>query len=123
VPYCQSDKSRAQIEGEQVTLDPAVAQTLAVVFHELATNAAKYGAFSAPKGKVRIEWSRADDGRLHVLWSEAGGPHVMPSARRGFGTRVMENMVRSHPNSGLQFDWRAEGLRCEVVLGCEKLSS
>jgi PAS domain S-box-containing protein len=120
-PYCQSDKSRAQIDGDRVTLEPTLAQTVAVVFHELATNAAKYGALSAPDGRVRIDWSRAGDGRLHVRWSESGGPPlVTPPTRRGVGTRVMESMVRSHPNANMQFDWRSEGLQCELVLAPKK---
>jgi PAS domain S-box-containing protein len=120
-PYCESDANRAQIDGDHVLLEPSVAQTVAVVFHELATNAAKYGALSASEGKVRIEWSRADDGRLHIRWSESGGPRVTPPTRRGFGARVMESMVRSHPNADLRFDWRPDGLCCEVALAPEKL--
>jgi PAS domain S-box-containing protein len=119
-PYCQSDKSRAQIDGDHVMLEPTRAQTLAVVFHELATNAAKYGALSIPIGKVRIDWSRSDDGRLDVHWSESGGPLVTPSARKGVGMRVMQGLVGSHSSSTLRFDWRTEGLRCEMVFSPEK---
>jgi PAS domain S-box-containing protein len=119
-PYCQSDKSRAQIDGDRVTLEPTLAQTVAIVFHELVTNAAKYGALSVSQGKVRIDWSRAGDGRLHVRWSESGGPLVTPPRRGGVGTRVMESMVRSHPDANMQFDWRLDGLHCELVLASEK---
>jgi PAS domain S-box-containing protein len=120
-PYCKSDANQAQINGDHVLLEPALAQTVAVVFHELATNAAKYGALSGPEGRVRIDWSRADDGRLHVRWLESGGPHVAPPTRKGVGMRVMEGMVRSHPNADLRFDWRLEGLCCELALEPEKL--
>jgi PAS domain S-box-containing protein len=119
-PYCQSDKSRAQIDGDRVTLEPTLAQTVAVVFHELATNAAKYGALSVSEGKVRIEWSRAGD-RLHVRWLESGGPLITPPTGRGVGTRVMESMIRSHSDSNMQFDWRSDGLHCELVLASGKL--
>lgn len=119
-PYCQSDKSRAQIDGDHVMLEPSFAQTLAVIFHELATNAAKYGSLSVPEGKVRIEWSRSDDSRLHVHWTEAGGPPTAPPERTGVGVRVMQGLVRSHSGSHLHFDWRTEGLSCEVVLLPEK---
>jgi PAS domain S-box-containing protein len=119
-PYRESDASRAQIDGDRILLDPPLAQTVAVVFHELATNAAKYGALSVPEGKVRIDWSRAGDGRLHVCWSESGGPVVTPSGRRGFGMRVMESKVRSHSDANLKFDWRPRGLHCELVLAPEK---
>ena len=120
-PYCKSDAKQAQINGDHVLLEPALAQTVAVVFHELATNAAKYGALSGPEGRVRINWSRADDGRLHVRWLELGGPHVAPPTRKGVGMRVMEGMVRSHPNADLRFDWRVEGLCCELALEPEKV--
>jgi two-component sensor histidine kinase len=70
---------------------------------------------------VRIDWSRAGDGRLHVRWSESGGPPlVTPPTRRGVGTRVMESMVRNHPDANIQFDWRSDGLQCELVLAPEK---
>jgi two-component sensor histidine kinase len=75
-------------------LDPA--QAIAVALHELATNAAKYGALSVPEGQVRVEWSRAADGRVVLRWTEAGGPPVTPPARKGFGTHVMEAMIRRH---------------------------
>jgi two-component sensor histidine kinase len=120
-PYCKSDAKQTQINGDHVLLEPALAQTVAVVFHELATNAAKYGALSGPEGRVRIDWSRADDGRLHVRWLELGGPHVAPPTRKGVGMRVMEGMVRSHPNADLRFDWRLEGLCCELALEPEKV--
>jgi two-component sensor histidine kinase len=121
-PYCQSDANRARIDGERALLEPPLAQTVAVVFHELATNSVKYGALSVPEGKVRIGWSWADDGRLHVRWSESGGPRVTQSARKTFGMRVIESLIGGQPGSNdLQFDWRPEGLCCELVLASEKL--
>ena len=101
-------------------LPPKTAIAVALAFHELATNAAKYGALSAPDGRVRIDWSRAGDGRLHVRWSESGGPLVTPPTRRGVGTRVMESMIQSHPDANMQFDWRSDGLHCELVVVPEK---
>jgi two-component sensor histidine kinase len=59
--------------------------------HELATNAAKYGALSLPEGQIQIEWSRAADKRLIVRWAENGGPPVMGPTRSGFGTRLWHN--------------------------------
>jgi two-component sensor histidine kinase len=97
-------------------LEPHTAQTIAVTLHELATNAAKYGALSVPKGRVKVGWSRAPDGRIVLRWTETDGPPVKPPARQGFGTRVMEAMVRGQLRGGMRFDWRAEGLACEIVL-------
>ena len=93
-----------------------MAQAIAVTLHELATNAAKYGALSVPDGHVQVEWSRAPDGRLVLRWTETGGPPVEPPTRRGFGTRVMESMIRGQLKGEMRFDWRAEGLACEIVL-------
>src|ERR1700730_2020077 len=76
------------------SLEPNAAQAIAVTLHELATNAAKYGALSVPDGHVRVEWSRAQNGRLVLRWTEKGGPPVEPPTRRGFGARVIEKMVR-----------------------------
>ena len=105
-----------QIDGPNVLLEPNAAQAIAVALHELATNAAKYGALSVPDGHVRVEWSHEQNGRLVLRWIETGGPPVEPPTRRGFGTRVMENMVRGQLKGELRLDWRAQGLACEIVL-------
>ena len=115
-PYCQDGETRVQIGGPNLLLEPHTAQTIAVTLHELATNAAKYGALSVPKGRVNIGWSRAADGRLVLRWTEMDGPPVKPPTRLGFGTRVMEAMIRGQLRGGMRFDWRAEGLACEIVL-------
>ncbi len=97
-------------------LKPDVAQAIAVALHEVATNAAKYGALSEAAGQVRVEWSPAADGRLVLRWTEAGGPPVKPPTHRGFGTHVMEAMIRGHAKGDVQLDWHADGLACEITL-------
>jgi two-component sensor histidine kinase len=82
----------------------------------LATNAAKYGALSEAKGQVHVEWSRAADGQLVLRWTELGGPPVNPPTRKGFGTHVMETMIRDGVRGEVRLDWRAEGLACEVTI-------
>jgi PAS domain S-box-containing protein len=114
--YSKGREGRVQIDGPSVFLEPNAAQAIAVSLHELATNAAKYGALSVPEGQVRLEWSRERDGRLILRWSEKGGPPVAPPTRRGFGGRVMENMVRGQMNGEIRFDWRVEGLECEITI-------
>jgi two-component sensor histidine kinase len=91
------------------------AQTLAVTLHELATNAAKYGALSTANGHVDVKWSEEANGRLNLRWIETGGPSVQPPARRGFGVRIIEQMI-GQLKSKTRFDWRAEGLVCEITL-------
>ena len=114
--YSPGRETRVQIDGPSVLLEPNAAQAIAVILHELATNAAKYGALSVPNGQVRIEWSHEQNGQLVLRWTEKGGPPVEPPTRRGFGARVMENMVRGQFKGELKFDWHPEGLACEIVL-------
>jgi PAS domain S-box-containing protein len=114
--YCEDGDRRARIDGPDLLLQPDVAQAIAVLVHELATNAAKYGALSVPDGHVQVVWSRAMDGRLVLRWTETGGPPVEPPSRRGFGTRVMENMIRDQLKGEIRFEWRAEGLTCEIAV-------
>jgi len=113
-PYSQTEETRTRIDGPSVLLEPDVAQSVAVILHELATNAAKYGALAAAQGSVQVEWSRAADERLVLRWTETGGPQVKAPARKGFGSRVMQAMVRAQ-NGQMRFDWRAEGLACEIA--------
>jgi PAS domain S-box-containing protein len=115
-PYSRDGEMRTQIDGPTVMLKQDVAQATAVALHELATNAAKYGALSVAKGHVRVEWSRAADGQLVLRWTEAGGPRINPPTRKGFGTHVIEAMIRGHMGGDVRLDWRAEGLVCEMVL-------
>jgi two-component sensor histidine kinase len=103
-----------RIDGPQVLLKPDIAQAIAVIFHELATNAAKYGALSTAEGQIELKWSHRADGRLILHWTEMGGPEVRMPTHQGFGTRVLEGMLR--PLKGeARFDWRAEGLVCEIA--------
>jgi two-component sensor histidine kinase len=120
-PYRKDGETRVRSDGPNVLLEPQMAQTIAVTLHELATNAAKYGALSAAKGHVQVGWSLALDGRIVLRWTEIGGPPVKPPRRRGFGTRVMEGMIRGQLKGEMRFDWRAEGLACEIVLPGQKI--
>jgi PAS domain S-box-containing protein len=115
-PYSRAGEMRTLINGPAIILKQDVAQSIAVALHELATNAAKYGALSEEKGKVRVEWSRAADGRVVLRWIEAGGPAVSPPTRKGFGTHVMEAMIRGHVGGDVRLDWHTEGLVCEIIL-------
>jgi two-component sensor histidine kinase len=77
----QKNESRVSIEGPEVLLEPSSAQAIAVTLHELATNAAKYGALSATEGQIEVKWSHTADGRLTLLWTETGGPPVKAPTR------------------------------------------
>jgi two-component sensor histidine kinase len=114
-PYRKGDGTRVAIEGFALKLEPSTAQTIAVVFHELTTNAVKYGALSVGKGRIGVSWTRPEIGRLVLRWTETGGPAVTPPTRKGFGTRVMLNVI--HQARGeIGFDWHPAGLACEIAL-------
>jgi two-component sensor histidine kinase len=116
-PYHREKDGRVRIGGPKVLLEPNTAQTVAVTFHELATNAAKYGALSTG-GCLNVEWSHSEDGRILLRWAETGGPLVSPPTRQGFGTRVMENMIKQLKGE-MRFEWKPQGLVCEIVIpGC-----
>ena len=114
-PYVEKDETRVQIEGPQVLLKPDTAQAMAVALHELATNAAKYGALSTDKGRIKIKWSHETDGRLILRWTEMAGPPVQTPTRQGFGGRVIAGIIDQLKGKAL-FDWRPEGLVCEITL-------
>ena len=110
-----SDGNRTFTDGPQTLLAPDAAQAVAVALHELATNAAKYGALSSPDGHVRLEWSQAAAGSLRLRWMETGGPVAQEPTRTGFGTRIVEQMIVQQKGK-VRFDWRKEGLVCEITL-------
>ena len=109
-PYRSSESERIVVGGPAVFLQPAIAQILALVLHELATNAAKYGALSKPQGRVRLSWHLAPSG-LVVRWEEMGGPSVQPPQTEGYGTKVITTSVERQLGGRALFDWNAEGLR------------
>ena len=75
-PYSEKDQRRVLIDGPPVLLEPDVAQAIAMTLHELATNAAKYGALAVPDGHVELKWSHDANGRLQLRWTESNGPKV-----------------------------------------------
>jgi two-component sensor histidine kinase len=116
------------LDGPDVPLAPAAVQPLAMVLHELATNAAKHGALSAPGGRVEVRWRAGrraeDDGMLRLRWAEAGGPPVAGApARRGFGTRVVEATVRGQLGGAVERRWEPSGLVVEVAVPLARLEA
>jgi two-component sensor histidine kinase len=91
---------RFNLNGEQLFLPAKLAVSLALIFHELATNAGKYGAFSSPRGFLVVSWT-VDDGRLNVIWDETEGPVVEAVGEAGFGTKLLKSALRP-------FDGRTE---------------
>jgi two-component system CheB/CheR fusion protein len=103
-----------QIQGPPLLLRPNVAATLGMVFHELVTNAAKYGALSTQDGQIAVNW-RIDDGRRLALdWTERGGPAVAPPKEPGFGTTFVRRALEYEMEGSAEIDYAAEGLRCSL---------
>jgi PAS domain S-box-containing protein len=113
-PFAEKDKKRVRMDGPPTLLDPNNAQAIAVILHELATNAAKYGSLSNAKGTLDLTWQQQSDGPLVLRWKEAGGPAVKQPSREGFGTRVIKQMVRQLGGEA-RFDWHPDGLVCEIT--------
>ncbi|MCC7347349.1 MAG: PAS domain-containing protein [Variibacter sp.] len=115
------DRQETQVsyEGPGVLLKPEAAQGLGLGLHELATNAAKYGALSTSQGRVDIRWRRlpASEGHgIEIVWSESGGPPVAAPQRRGFGSVVIERHVAKSLDSDVTLEFRPEGLRCRILV-------
>ncbi len=113
-PYLRDGEPRARMDGPHVLLPPNTAQAVAVILHELSTNAAKYGSLSMPDGHVELTWSRAADG-LVLHWIESGGPAAHKPTRDGFGTSIIDRMI-GELKGQIHRDWRAQGLACQIVL-------
>jgi len=108
---------RVDRSGPEVALPPHTAVGLSMVFHELATNSAKYGALSAAGGRVEVSWTRDPvTDNLIFTWRDVGGPPVTPPTRTGFGTRLIESSIRREQKGQAKFDFRPDGLVFEASL-------
>lgn len=114
-PYRTDSPNRITVEGPHVMLQPAAAQTLALALHELATNAAKYGAFSTIGGKLALSWSLKNE-CLFVDWQESEGPAIVPPKVRGFGTRIIVASIEQQLRGRATLNWREGGLQCSFVI-------
>jgi PAS domain S-box-containing protein len=117
-PYAGGDAARVRISGAPVGLKPYHAINLGMVFHELATNAVKYGALSARAGRTAVTWSvdGADGGReLTVHWQETDGPPVQEPDRKGFGSRLIEETVQALGGT-VEIRFLPGGLACSIHL-------
>lgn len=113
---------RISANGPHVSLGSASALSLGMIFHELATNAAKYGALSSPGGRVIVDWSIANqtDRRLTLEWTEIGGPAVHPPERRGFGSRMIERNVRHDLAGEVELRYAPQGLHATLSIPLDR---
>jgi two-component system CheB/CheR fusion protein len=113
-PHISHDPSRAQIEGPPVLLPPGLASPFGFVIYELATNAAKYGAWSVPAGTVSLNWSLVPGNPstwLKFEWKESGGPPVNPPTDKGFGSVLIEKGI---PQARVNREFKPSGVVCTV---------
>ncbi|MFU7527560.1 CHASE domain-containing protein [Qipengyuania sp. ASV99] len=110
--FVDSDGTRLIVEGPPVELAPNDALSFGLAIHELATNAAKYGALSVTGGKVSVRWRLQSDTLAVVEWSEVGGPPVEQLRERGFGTELIEKIVAHELKHRVELDFRPEGVYC-----------
>ena len=111
------EQGRVAMAGPPVRLGPNAAVTINMAFHELATNASKYGALATAHGRVDVTWSLdADTRRIVIDWRETGGPVVTPPTRRGFGSRLLEQGLPRELSGEVDLRFPPEGLRCAIRL-------
>ena len=113
---------RFRLSGPPVSLGAKAALSLALMLHELATNAAKYGALSVPEGRVALEWSLRDDASgpiVDLSWSEADGPPVVPPTRKGFGSRLIERGLTAELSGEARIAFEPGGVVCRIEAGLE----
>lgn len=117
--YRTKDGRNIVIEGPHVALGASVARNLALAFHELATNSAKYGALNVPAGRVTVTCTFMAEGRassLLIEWRERGGPLVKPPGRQGFGTTLINQVIRGIAGAEVSTEYLPEGLVCRMTL-------
>lgn len=106
--------NRISLKGEDHTVDAQSLSGLAMVFHELATNATKYGALKDTGGTVSIDWTATSEG-LEIAWAESGGPSATAPEIQNFGSRLVASTIRQL-GAAIDYDWRADGLRVKIIL-------
>lgn len=112
----------ADIFGAPVILKPEAAQSVGMVLHELTTNAAKYGALSAPSGRVSLRWRWAENGsdeRLAIDWQESGGPPILEPKKCGYGTSTIREAIPFELGGTVDLSFAPSGLRCQIEIPAE----
>lgn len=116
-PYTANPKAVVIEPGAAVVLGPRTVMSLSLVLHELATNAAKYGALSASGGRVRVSWqAEEENSRLRLKWVESGGPPVTPPATTGYGTELIQSATTYSLGGQVEQEYAAGGLEAEIVI-------
>jgi two-component system CheB/CheR fusion protein len=116
-PYIKQDGANFELNGPDLLLTPRAALSLALVVHELTTNALKYGALSRPAGRIAVSWNLGGAGsnrHLKLEWKETGGPKVKPPSRRGFGRRMIEEGLSYELGGNAELNFDPGGFNCTI---------
>src|SRR6476620_10354096 len=122
--YLDAPVTQVSIEGPAIALKPEAAQNLGLALHELAVNAAKFGALSVPNGRVSITWSQrdhGDDNSVELDWREQLGPKVKVRRRKGFGSMVIERNLARALDAEVDLKFDPSGLRCHIVIPASQI--
>jgi two-component sensor histidine kinase len=117
-PHLSGESGRIRFDGPAVLVAPQSAVTLAMLLHELSTNAVKYGSLSVPGGAVALSWAEQMEGdraALVLSWRETGGPPVRKPTRKGFGSRLIERGWAASAETEVIVDYRPDGLICKMM--------
>lgn len=118
-PYSELSSDMVRIRGEQIKIGAQASLTLAMIFHELANNAAKFGALSSEQGKLAVSWAVASDvsqPTLVIDWEESGGPLVNAPEQLGFGSRLLQQGITRQFKGSARLDYDPSGLRCRMEI-------
>lgn len=120
-PYIQEDSCRVHVEGPPVSVGANTTTSLALVLHELATNAAKYGSLSSPQGHLTIRWTETGDA-VNVVWTETGGPKIdVTPTFEGFGSQLAQRSIAGQLGGSITREWQREGLCVRMTLPFDRL--
>jgi two-component sensor histidine kinase len=108
--------SRIAMRGPAIDMSAKLTLALAAAVQELSTNAAKYGSLSVPNGTLEVAWRREADGDIALDWIERGGPPVVKPGRRGFGSRLIQDILAADSGWRVTVDYAPEGLTCRMVI-------
>src|SRR6185503_13790714 len=114
-PYRSGRDDRVVTDGPPALLLPATAQAVALALHELATNAAKYGALSREGGRLKLTWTVGKEA-AELQWTESGGPRTEPPSSLGFGLSIVRASIEAQFRGGVVYDWRPDGLHCRLSI-------
>ncbi|WP_018265923.1 HWE histidine kinase domain-containing protein [Methylosinus sp. LW4] len=124
-PFRQGETNACHISGEPIALKPKAALAVSMAIHELATNAAKYGALSAPGGVVRVDWRRRrekGEERVELIWKESKGPKVVPPERSGFGRMLIERTLAIDLGGAAELSFAASGVECRLRIPVSQIA-